>query len=400
MIHWPRPAAAMIPAAMLVAACAAEPAPTATVRDSAGISIVENQAPTRPVHQVVDSAPILEIGGSDAHDEFARVNGVRWLPDGGVVVADAEAQEIRIFEADGAWRATAGRKGGGPGEFEGLNGVDVLPDGSILGFDFQHRRMSHFSPNGTLTGEVALDTEGPMFPQLIGRLADGRALYRAGNVFGMSETASGVARNPAMVMLFDSTGSLLDTVGTYPGSEALVQMGGEGERRSISVMTLPMGRSTRFAPLGDRLVVAPSDDYSLNIYRLDGTLERSVRRPFTKRPITDADIERYLQDMAERGNRDFVDQMRKSVMEAPRPDAMPAYGNLLVGPGQQLWVADFVPPGVKAPTRWSVFDSTGQWLGEVEMPTRFTPHQITADRVLGIWLDPDDVPFVRAYRFR
>ncbi len=391
----------LTPGLFLLAACGGEPAPQATVRDSAGVTIVENQAPTQPVYRVLDSIPILEVGGSgEEHGEFTRITAVDWLAGGGVVVAEGGTQELRIFLSDGTWRANAGRKGGGPGEFEGLSSVTVLPGDTILAYDTQHRRFSRFALDGMLTGELPLAPGGPMFPQLVGLLPDGRAIFRAGGVFTAGESQSGVSRPPAIVVLYDSAGALRDTVGEFPGSEAFVQLGGEGASRMMSVGSLPLGRSTKFAVVGDRLGVAPSDDYELLIYRLDGTLERSIRRPFTKRPIEDADIERYLQDMADRGSRNFVDRMRKSLMEAPRAEAMPAYGNVLVGPDNQLWVADFVAPGQQGPERWSVFNPDGQWLGEVEMPARFRPYRLTADRVLGVWLDPDDVPIVRAYRLR
>lgn len=391
----------LAPGLFLLAACGGEPATQATVRDSAGVTIVENQAPRQPVYRVLDSTPVLEIGGSgEGHDEFSRINGLAWLADGGVVVADGALQELRIFNADGSWRATAGRKGGGPGEFEGLGGIDVLSDGTLRAFDSQHRRFSNFSGDGSFMGEMALEPGGPQYLQLIGRLPDGRALFRAADVFGAGEAQSGITRRPSIVVLFDSAGVPGDTVGKFPGSEALVQVSGEGRSFTMKVMTLPLGRNTTMVVVGDRLVVAPSDDYQLQIHRLDGSLERLIRRPFARRPITDADLERYLQDMADRGSRDFVDRMRKPIMEAPRPEAMPAYGKVLVGPDNQLWVGDFTPPGVTGPERWSVFDVGGQWLGEVEMPTRFKPYRITADRVLGVWLDSDDVPFVRAYRFR
>jgi hypothetical protein len=391
----------LAPGLFLLAACGGEPAPQATVRDSAGVTIVENQAPAQPVYRVVDSTPILEIGGSgEVHDEFTRINGLAWMADGGVVVADGAVQELRIFGPDGVWRATAGRKGGGPGEFEGLNGIHVLADGSLLAFDSRHRRFSDFSVDGSFLGERPLEPGGPRFPQLLGRLADGRALFRAGGVFTPGGSQAGVSRPPAIVVLYDSAGALMDTVGEFPGSEAFVQLGGEGATRTISVGSLPLGRNTRFAVVGDRFVVAPSDDYELLIYRLDGTLERSIRRPFTKRSIKDADIERYLEDMADHGSRDFVNRMRKPLMEAARPEAMPAYSNLLVGDNGQLWVEDFTPPGIEGPVRWSVFEAGGQWLGEAEMPARFKPYRIAGGRVLGVWLDPDDVPFVRAYQLR
>lgn len=387
-----------------IAGCGVETPATAVVRDSAGVTIVENAGPSTAVYQTVDSIPLLKIGGSGAaEDEFSRIGSVRWLSDGGVAVADLGTQDIRLFGPDGIWRATLGRKGGGPGEFEGLGGLHVLADDTILAHDYRHRRISRFGPEGTLVGETTLSTDGPMFPQLVGHLTDGRTLFRAANVFrGADEPRSGLLRPAALVVLYSDDGALVDTVGEFPGSESLIQVGGEGERRSISVMSLPFGRNSQLTTVGDRLMVAPGDGYELRFYRVDGTLERLVRRSFASRPVEDADIEAYLQRLAERSRsgQEFADQMRKPLMDAPRPDAMPGHGNVLPGPDEQVWVSDFQPPGATGPVRWSVFDSEGQWLGEVEMPARFRPFEIAKDRVLGVWEDPDDVPYIRVYRLR
>lgn len=388
-----------LPLLTLALGCTGEPAATATVRDSAGVAIVENMAPARPVYRVVDPAPLLEIGGSGAAaDEFSRIVAVRWLSDGGVAVADLGTQDIRLFGPDGAWRATLGRKGGGPGEFEGLNGLHILPGDTVLAYDFRHRRFSRFDAGGGLANEIPLEAGGPMFPQLVGRLADGRVLFRGTYVFERGEERSGLIRPPAVVLLYGPDGVLADTLGEFPGSESLVQVGAEG--RSVAVMGLPFGRNSQLLVAADRLVVAPGDGYELRIHRVDGTLERLIRRPYTPRGVEDADIEGYLQSLAVRGNRDYVDQMRKPMMDAPRPDAMPAHGRVLPGPDGQFWVSDFQAPGATGPVRWSVFAAEGQWLGEVEMPDRFRLFEIAADRLLGLWEDPDDVPYIRVYRLR
>ena len=50
------------------------------------------------------------------------------------------------------------------------------------------------------------------------------------------------------------------------------------------------------------------------------------------------------------------------------------------------------------PSQWDVFSPAGVWLGRVELPASFTPLEIGADYVAGLWRDADDVEFVRFYR--
>ena len=50
--------------------------------------------------------------------------------------------------------------------------------------------------------------------------------------------------------------------------------------------------------------------------------------------------------------------------------------------------------------RWFILDEVGRWLGVVTTPQRFTVHQITRERLIGVWQDENDVEYVRAYRLR
>jgi hypothetical protein len=58
-----------------------------------------------------------------------------------------------------------------------------------------------------------------------------------------------------------------------------------------------------------------------------------------------------------------------------------------------------VRPGVEE-SRFAVLDPTGQLLGRVLLPARFKLTAIGADRVYGVWKDPEDVEHVRVYPLR
>jgi hypothetical protein len=55
------------------------------------------------------------------------------------------------------------------------------------------------------------------------------------------------------------------------------------------------------------------------------------------------------------------------------------------------------PELAEDPRNWMVFRPDGRWLGNVDMPPRFTVHEIGEAWVLGVWKDEYDVPFVRRY---
>ena len=93
--------------------------------------------------------PALRIGSVDepGPTQFGAIKGIAVLPDGRIAVLDAMANEVRIFGADGAHRATYGREGEGPGEFRGPYGLMLAPDGRLLVPDHSNDRMNVIDPD-------------------------------------------------------------------------------------------------------------------------------------------------------------------------------------------------------------------------------------------------------------
>ncbi|MGD8600428.1 MAG: hypothetical protein PVF19_03610, partial [Gemmatimonadota bacterium] len=101
----PRSLVCIVAAAL--AACSADSTgegdePTVSVRDSAGIRIVENSLPggVAPVYAEVGELE-LEIGvvEGDPRYAFSRIVAARTLQDGEILVAEGRAQELRVFDA-------------------------------------------------------------------------------------------------------------------------------------------------------------------------------------------------------------------------------------------------------------------------------------------------------------
>lgn len=109
-----------------------------SVVDSSGVRIVlhdlsQGGAAGAPAAASLD----LRIGSAsgDAGDAFGKIVGVEALSSGAIVVADAQADQLRAFAADGSPLWTAGRRGGGPGEFTRLSGMWRLAGDSLLAID-------------------------------------------------------------------------------------------------------------------------------------------------------------------------------------------------------------------------------------------------------------------------
>ncbi len=391
--------------AVLTSGCATGDARAgkSTIRDSAGITIVESSAPATPVYRTVDSTPLLDLGGEgDPHVEFNRVVGPVLLADGGVVVGDGGTVELRVFGPDGAWRRNIGRKGGGPGEFMVLSVLHLLPGDSMVVYDASARRISVFSPDGELAGLVTPTADG--FPRMIERLTDGRMFMRVGALAPPTAAGSGLRRDSATIGVLAADGAAWDTLGRFPGNEAFFEVEGRGgEVVSVGVFTLPFARTLLTAGWAGHLVVAPSDDWQLGVYDTSGALVRVIRRTARSRTLTDADFERLVASQV--GSFATLDQEGRDryaqrLRDMPRAATMPALGAVLGADDGTLWVSAYRYAGDPEPPAWSVFDPEGRWLGDVAFPERFTLRSVRATIAAGVWRDEDDVEHVRLYRLR
>ena len=103
---------------LATAACgSAEARSTVAVRDSAGVRIVEEHAPSAEsgVYQVGEE-PSVQVGVAEGAPEYqlSGVRGIVRLADGGIVVANGLSHELRWYDAGGRFVRAAGRKGAAP----------------------------------------------------------------------------------------------------------------------------------------------------------------------------------------------------------------------------------------------------------------------------------------------
>ena len=97
-----------------------------TIRDSAGIEIVENHAPVWDGDDfwTVDPEPEFVLGGlgaapGDSAHLIWNIFGAKPLSDGRIVMLNPDGDnKVLVFEPSGRLAALFGRSGRGPGEFQ------------------------------------------------------------------------------------------------------------------------------------------------------------------------------------------------------------------------------------------------------------------------------------------
>ena len=108
---------------------------------------------------VVAQAPTsLTRKTGDATEPFSNATSLQELPDGRVLVADAQERVLSIvnFERGGEVKQL-GRNGNGPNEYATAQTLMRGRGDTILLLDFPARRILRIAPNGTLVGTEVYD---------------------------------------------------------------------------------------------------------------------------------------------------------------------------------------------------------------------------------------------------
>ena len=360
-------------------------------------------ADERPAPFAVDVEPELVIGteAGDPEYELHRVfDAIRW-PDGRIVVGNSGTHELRIFDSAGAFIERLGRRGAGPGEFEEFASIRLhaWADSLLATDDF---RVHVYGPSLAFVGTRPFDvSRGPSRPFLAG-------VHRRGDWLAQAAVGGGAINGPPgsiITMQFEllrytRDGSMQRSLLTFDGRPRYV-VSAEGR---ISFPYIPLTAELLFAAFGDSAVVLREGQPELQWIDAMGRVTQVARWPRTQVPAREV-YPRYV-DSSLAGLRRGTDRSQEASYAAlyatdlPLPEYAPLYTTLKVDDERRIWLERFRLPGDTGPGRWDVIAPTGEWLGTVDLPPRFTLFRAGRDYVLGRSLDSLGVERVQRHRVR
>jgi hypothetical protein len=413
-----RPSASILPYALLFApalsSCTGDAGAASrwagTMRDSAGVVIVENQ--DQPLWHEGDAwtfTKVIRIGvrDGDPRYQFGSTTGLVVLSDGRVVVADAMAHTIRFFSPEGTYLHELGREGSGPGEFSGFINLLVGPGDTMLAIDGRTAQASRISPDGQWLGSFSTLPEGGYWTWAWDDDETSReivAMLRPLTGDGAPDDV-----HTALVVRRDLYGAWLDTLAHLPTLESIT---GEGDARLQHRY-----RTGGYFDLCDGMLVTGTSDAHRFVWRRpDGTIERVVTLDRERMPLTADEQDLFLSRI------DFIARRRGlSAAEAGERKSRtrfepyyPAWRRFVCGPAgsilvqrvrrlseftvEEIGLADRPPGG-----EWEAFDREGRFLGIAPLPVE--PHRHAFARTAdGHWLmvgqeqDELEVPYVGVWR--
>lgn len=321
--------------------------------------VIEVKNPDRGIWDSSDAWHVVEdlrVGTLEGTgpDLFGDVGAVEVDAAGRIWVLEDQAQEIRVFDRDGRYVRTVGRKGGGPGEFAGATGLVRDPVGRMWVYDGQNNRISVIDTAGNfVTSHRAIGsfTISP-FPGIFDR--DGHFytyfVDQDGGQFAWAFIRNDTAMTP------------LDTV-IPPRDMDEREYFEIRSANSWSRSTVPYSPRMQWSltPSGDFWMVR-TGRYELTYRTAAGDTLRRVTRAYDPLPVTPEDMDSVRARFA-----DWIE--RGATIDFSRvPKTKPAVSDIYVDDGDHVWVEREPAVASDRHRLFDIFDPEGRFLGQVRLP--------------------------------
>ena len=356
--------------------------PGITVSDSAGVSVVVNVLDRLPDTCATYSEPRVTIGQAIGEDPYHlyRVFGATVLSDGRIALVNQGSQELRVYGPDGSFLFASGRRGDGPGEFQNAFYLFRLPGDTLWVGDYGPWQFELFTPSGEWIRQVRPSPAQPSSPQGMGVLADGRAVLAFQD---RSQRSPNFTRTDMLhVLLYDSTGALLDTLAVSPYGR-WGQVAGEA-----SSWVYPWFEAVTELAVGDeRFAIGHGNVPEMRVFRLESEpeLERIIRWTGVDQSIDPSDLAVARAEIEAR----YADMSGNPVTnvllsdQRPTSDSMPVMSDVQFGTDGALWVQEYARPTDSIKNRWLQFDGDGRFTCRLVLPPGLDVYEFGSNYVLG-----------------
>lgn len=315
---------------------------------------------------------------------FARIREIAILPDGRFAVADAQAEEVRLFSADGAHLRTFGGKGQGPGELLGMQGVHLY-NGMLRVAEQVNARLSVFDPDAGFVTSFPLRLRSYRFGGPWEAAVD-----PDGNTIVSSSGQYGEGRFWSMLRVYDSTMNQIDSIPYHDYTDDVERDEVPGAWRvSLGPNRYTWAPVPFYAPPYSVLTASgefwtSTEGHSqIRIVRWtppsDTTLViTSLREP---EPVTASERDSAMTALRDRlaENTGSPPRLDPSRVPTTKP---PLYG-LSLDDLDRIWVR-LTEPGM-APTVYDVYDHNGRYSETVQMPFRVDSRVPPVVRGRSVW---------------
>ncbi len=297
---------------------------------------------------------------------FGNISDIDVDAAGRVYVFDRQAQDVRLFDADGSYVRTIGGAGQGPGEFSVANGIAVDPANRLWVHNQGNLRYSVFDTSGILLMEPRRIVGAIRFAEWRSVFTADGDLYEAMGYRSSTGTHFGLARYDAVAQ------RLVDTLPIPPFPEGIKLFSG------IAILT------------ANGWWQGIKHTYRLSHITFAGDTVRVIERIREAEPLSRAE-----RDSAEEQERQIKQRVTRGEVDI-ETHLRPIFEGLVLDDLDHLWVMLSSQPGDDS-TGFDIFDQSGRYLGQLTAPhlvDRFVLPIIRGGRIHYVTKDELDVPYV------
>jgi hypothetical protein len=331
----------------------------------------------------------LRIGSAEVEgpELFGNISALAVDPMGRIYVAESQAQEIRVFDANGEHVRTIGRKGGGPGEFQQISGMGWGADGNLWVMDPQNSRIAVIDTAGELVTSHRRNAGFVMIPWRGGFDGQGR-LYDVSGAPG----GGGLGGFRQVLIRYDESMTPVDTFWIPEYDTPSFDLVGEGGRRMMSA-NVPFAPGLVWTFDDDGHVwMGINDQYRLHRVTFEGDTLEVVEREHRPVPVTAEDREEAL------GRYEWFTQQGGKLDPSKVPSVKPAFSGPFFDDRGYLWINGSRAAG--EPDAYDIFDPDGRYLGQITAPEGVSMQRplVLGDTYYSVVTDDLDIPYVMRAR--
>ena len=350
------------------AACSRPPAEwQGSIEEVDGVVAVHN--PVEPIYgrEVFRLEKELTIGAVEGASEavFAEVSGVAANQDGRIYVLDAKECRIQVFDDQGKFVRSIGRRGQGPGETQNPRSIRITPQSEIMVRDLQGDLILFYGLEGEFLRAVSTSERSNLSKPLVDSQGFIIADYSApGPVFRRE------------LSKFDSR---LEPVFTI---------------HNLELFELPVMKA--FFPEffwqvtgDDGIIWGFSTRYELRVLDSEGRLLRKITKDYAPVPITDEDKQARMHFL-------FGGVTIPGGITLEWPEYLWAFGDLSLDEHGRIFLQTFEKDPDGKRYLYDVFDPEGKFIAKIPLPAR--PQAWKSDKLYLIEEDEEGFQYVTRYR--
>lgn len=363
-----------------------------TAADSAGLRVVTIAGDPREL-EVLRVADTLPLTGAPEDFYSGNPQVAHPLNDGRLLLSDGRS--VGVFGADGSFGGQFARSGQGPGEFAFVGALWQTTGDSVWVFDPSNRRLSLFAPSlGFARSEQQPVPAGPGgFNVWAGLRGDTMAVLAFAP---RTPPQPGVAQVAEVDLGLWVLGGAAVMSGNRPFSEQVMLSGLEGS--GVSLMSVPMGGSAQWRPLGRCMAYGYSDRWAFTLQAPDDSLRLRdavvLRAPAdAAEAITPERREAFIAGtLATFGSAAMRAQFERMYREEITfPDSTPHFARVFTSRDGALWVQRYRGTTTDNPDIWTVVDLNSPRAWRFDVPPGSRLLAVDSARVLIATKDEDDL---------